>query len=219
MRRPVAAVVVAVVLASCDHTGQPAPAPSGAHPARHINPANIRWLRRELPPGYEVTAVPGKAAPPATWGLSGDGTATPARCAVLADPIGGHGQSAQGISGSGAGGIVYVVVVPAGGVSLDHSLVTGCPGWTMASGRASARVHLVGAPRIDGAETLGMAADITTSAEGGNEISSRATTFAAYLGDYYAFTTLISDPGATQSPLTARFAAELLVKAVSALRS
>ena len=66
----------------------------------------------------------------------------------------------------------------------------------MTGGRAVARVHLVDPPRIDGAETLGMAADITTSVEGGNEIGSRASTFTAYLGDYYAFTTLISDPGA-----------------------
>ncbi len=89
----------------------------------------------------------------------------------------------------------------------------------MTSRRATARVRLVDAPRIDGAETLGMAADITTSVEGGNQIGSRANTFTAYLGDYYAFTTLISDPGSPQSPLTPQFAADLLVKAVSALRA
>jgi Domain of unknown function (DUF5642) len=87
----------------------------------------------------------------------------------------------------------------------------------MTSGRATARVHLVDPPRIDGAETVGMAADITTSVEGGNEIGSRANTFTAYLGDYYAFTTVISDPGAPDSALTPQFAADLLVKAVSAL--
>jgi hypothetical protein len=41
----------------------------------------------------------------------------------------------------------------------------------------------------------------------------------AYLGDYYAFTTLISDPGSPESPLTPQFAADLLVKTVSALRA
>jgi hypothetical protein len=64
-----------------------------------------------------------------------------------------------------------------------------------------------------------MAADTTTSVEGGNEIVSRASTFTAYLGDYYAFTTLISDPGAAHPPLPPQFAADLLVKSVSALRS
>jgi hypothetical protein len=222
MRLWVAAVVVVVLLlASCAHPHQPARAPSGSTPARHVNLANIRRVGRELPPGYEVTGVSGVAAPPAIWGLGGDGSATPARCAALADPAGGHGQSAQGISGSGAGGIVYAVVAaaPTGPVALDQSLVAQCRGWTMTSGRATARVHLVDPPRIDGAETLGMATDITTSVEGGNEIGSRANTFTAYLGDYYAFTTVISDPGSPHSPLTPQFAADLLVKTVSALRA
>jgi hypothetical protein len=222
MRLRVAAAVVAVLLlASCAHARQPAPVPSGTTAARHIDPANIRRVGRELPPGYEVTAVSGHVAPPAIWGLGANSTSTPAACAALADPAGGHGQSAQGISGSGAGGIVYAVVAaaPSGPVSLDQSLVTRCRVWTMTSGRATARVHLVDPPRIDGAETLGMATDITTSVEGGNQIGSRANTFTAYLGDYYAFTTLISDPGSPQSPLTPQFAADLLVRTVSALRA
>jgi hypothetical protein len=215
------AAVVVLLLASCAHARQPAPAPSGTTPARHINPANIRRVGRELPPGYEVTGVSGVAAPPAIWGLGGSSAATPVRCAALADPADGHGQSAQGISGSGASGIVYAVVAaaPTGPVSLDQSLVAQCRQWTMTSGRATARVHLVDPPRIDGAETLGMATGITTSVEGGNEIDSRIDTFTAYLGDYYAFTTLISDPGSPHSPLTPQFAADLLVKAVSALRA
>jgi len=218
MRLVVAAVVV-LLLTSCAHARHPAPAPSGTAPARHINPANIRRVGRELPPGYEVTGVSGVAAPAAIWGLGGNGAANPMRCAPLADPAGGHGQSAQGISGSGAGGIVYAVVAaaPTGPVSLDQSLVAQCQSWTVTSGRATARVHLVNPPRIDGAETLGMATDITTSVEGGNEIGSRASTFTAYLGDYYAFTALISDPGASHSQLTPQFAADLLVKAVSTL--
>src|SRR5580693_6658639 len=192
MRLRVAAVVV-LLLASCGHARQPAPAPSGSTQARQVNPANIRRVGRELPSGYEVTGISGVAAPPTIWGLGGDGAATPARCAVLA--------------------------APTGPVALDQSLVTQCRGWTMTSGRATARVHLVDPPRIDGAETLGMATDITTSVEGGNEIGSRANTFTAYLGDYYAFTTLISDPGSPHSPLTPQFAADLLVKTVSALRA
>jgi len=220
MRLRVAAVVMIVLLlGSCGHARQPAPAPANTTPARHVNPANIRRVGRDLPSGYEVNGVSGQAAPPVIWGLGGDGAATPARCAALADPAGGHGQSAQGISGSGAGGIVYAVVAaaPTGPVALDQSVVAQCRAWTMTSGRATARVHLVDPPRIDGAETVGMAVDITTSVEGGNEIGSRANTFTAYLGDYYAFTTVISDPGSPDSPLTPQFAADLLVKAVSAL--
>ena len=82
-------------------------------PARHVDPANIRRVRRDIPTGYEVTTVSDLTAPPGIWGLGGAGTATPPRCAALADPVGGHGQSPQGISGSGAGGTVYAVVVAA----------------------------------------------------------------------------------------------------------
>lgn len=212
---------VALLLAACARTGVTTPAPSGSAPARPINPAKIKRVGGELPPGYEVSAVSDTPDPPAIWGLGGGWTADPARCAVLADPADRQGASAQGISGSGAGGIVYAVVVaaPRGPVALDPTVVAGCPHWRMSNGRSTSRVHLIESPHIDGAQTLGMATDTKTSVEGGNEIVSRASTFTAYLGGYYAFTTLISDPGAAHPPLPPQFAADLLVKSVSALRS
>jgi hypothetical protein len=215
-----AAAMVFPLLAACAHPSQRPPAPSAGAAARHVDPANIRRVRRDIPPGYEVTTVSSVAAPPGIWGLGGAGVATPPRCAVLADPASGHGQSPQGISGSGAGGTVYAVVVaaPTGPLALDQSLVAHCRQWSMTGRRASARVLLIDAPRIDGAETLGMAVEIVTAVEGGNEIGSRASTFTAYLGDYYAFTTLISDPGSPDAALTPQFAADLLVKTVSVLR-
>jgi hypothetical protein len=214
------AVAVLLLLAGCAHPSEQAPLPSASAQARAVDPGNIRRVRRDIPPGYEVTTVSDVTAPPGIWGLGGAGVATPPRCAPLADPAGGHGQSPQGISGSGAGGTVYAVVVaaPTGRLALDQSLVAQCRRWSMTGRRASARVHLVDAPRIDGAETLGMAAEIVTSVEGGNEIGSRASTFTAYLGDYYAFTALISDPGSPDAALTPQFAADLLMKTVSALR-
>jgi hypothetical protein len=207
------------LLVACAHPSQHAPVPSAGAAARYVDPANIRRVRRDIPPGYEVTTMSGVTAPPGIWGLGEAGVAAPPRCAALADPVGGHGQSSQGISGSGAGGTVYAMVVAATGpLALDQSLVAQCRQWSMTGRRASARVHLVDAPRIDGAETLGMAAEIVISVEGGSEIASRASTFTAYLGDYYAFTTLISDPGSPDAALTPQFVADLLVKTVSVLR-
>jgi uncharacterized protein DUF5642 len=213
------AAMFALLIVACGNPRQPPPTPSAAR-VQQVNPANIKRVARDLPRGYEVTGVSGVAAPPAVWGLGPGGTAAPSRCAALADPAGGHSESVQGISGSGAGGIVYAVVAAASTrpVALDHSLVAACPQWSMNNGRATARVHLIEPPRIDGVQTVGMAIDTTTSVEGGNEIDSRASTFTAYLGDYYAFTTLVSDPGSPHPPLPPQFAADLLAKTVSALR-
>jgi hypothetical protein len=215
-----AAAAALLLLAGCAHPSERPSAPSVSASARHVDPGNIRRVRRELPPGYEAAPLADVTAPPDVWGLGGAGVAIPPRCAVLADPAGGHGQRAQGISGSGAGGTVYAVVVaaPSGPVALDHSLVDQCRQWRMTGRRASARIRLVDAPHIDAAETLGMTVEILTSVEGGNEIASQASTFTAYLGDYYAFTTLISDPGSPHPALTQEFAADLLMKTVSAVR-
>lgn len=221
MWRPVL-VAVAVLLAGCAHPAERVPAPSTTPVTGHVDPDNIRRVRRDLPPGYEVRNVPGVAAPQEIWGIGAAGTASPGRCIALADPARGHGQSTHGISGSGAGGTVYAVVVAApaaGSAVLDQSLLGQCRQWRLTGKRASARIRLVDAPHIDGAETLGMAAELTTSVEGGNEIGSLASTFTAYLGDYYAFTTVVSDPGSPNPALTQQFAADLLVKTVAALRS
>jgi hypothetical protein len=187
------------------------------------NPGNIKRVARELPPGYEVTTgVPSTALPMMTWGLgdgSGDVKARPPRCATLADPSDGRGQ-AQGVSGSGAGGVVdAVVVVLPGGLDLDRDVVAECGRWTLTAGHSAATVGLIDAPHIDGTDTLGMMADVKASVESGTEIDSRAYTFTAYLGNCYAFTTVTTDPGSGQPALTPQFAADLLVKTVSTLRS
>ena len=57
-----------------------------------------------------------------------------------------------------------------------------------------------------------------TVVEGGTETTSSAYTFSAYLDDYLAFVTVVMDPGSPNPPLGQEFAADLLVKTVSALR-
>jgi hypothetical protein len=219
---PVATPVLALVLAGCGHPRPPAPAAAPQKsPSAHgavVNPANIKRVVRELPPNYEVTtAIPGAASPKVIWSLA-DARATPPQCAALADPGGGRDQSAQGFSGSGTGGIVDAVVVAVpGGVGLDHDVVAACERWTIGDGHTAATVRLTEAPHIDGAETVGMVTDIKSSVESGTEIDSRTYTFTAYLGDYYAFTTLTTDPGSALPALPPQFAADLLVKTVSTL--
>lgn len=176
---------------------------------------------RDLPPGYEVTTgIPSAASPRVIWSLGDAPQAKPAKCGMLADPGSGHDQSAQGVSGSGSGGIINAVVVALpGAVEFPEDLRTACAQWSETAGNTVAQVHLMDAPHLDGVDTVGMVADVKSSVESGTEIDSRTYTFTAYLGSYYAFTTLTTDPGSALPGLPPQFAADLLAKTVSTLRS
>jgi hypothetical protein len=221
-----ASPVFTLLVTACVHSPAPTPSATPLLPSPHgtaVNPANIKRVVRDFPPGYEMTSnIPSAVAPEVTWGLGADASeimARPGRCAALADPGIGRDQFAQGVSGSGPGGIIDAVVVALPGpVDLDGTLVAACGRWTMKSGRTTAAVRLAAAPHVDGAQTLGMVADLRSVVESGTQIDSRAYTFIAYLGNYYAFTTLITDPGAALPALSPQFAADLLVKTVSTLR-
>ena len=192
----------------------PSTATSGASTA--VNPARIERVRVDLPSGYEVAPLAGRAAPLAFWGFGPGWTADPPRCLALADPV-ADAATTRGWSASGAGGIVYAVV--AGSAStLDRSLIDECGQWTVSAGRTSGSVTSVAAPVIDGAATVGLSTTATTVVEGGTETHSHVDTFTAYLGDYVAFITVVTDPGSPNPALGQDFAAELLVKTVSALR-
>lgn len=200
------------------HASTTASKPPGA--AAQINPANIRRIRAAFPPGYEVAEANGSSSPTRFWGFGEGWSADPAQCASLADPLAGQGTSPRGFSGSGAGGIVYVVVAgaPAPPVLPDTAVVSDCARWSMTAARATATVELVPAPSIGGASTLAMNTATRTVVEGGNETDSRAQTATAYLGDYLVFVTVVTDPGSAQPPLPPDFASTLLVRTVSTLR-
>lgn len=196
----------------------PASKPTGD--ARDINPANIRRLRGTFPPGFEVADDNGSSSPTRFWGFGQDWSADPVQCAALADPLGGRGAGPRGLSGSGPGGIVYVVVAssPVQPVALDPAVVADCGRWSMASGRTTATVQLTPAPQIDGAATLAMDTATRTVVEGGTETDSQAHTAMAYLGDYLAFVTVVTDPGSTQPQLPPEFSSAFLVRTVGTLR-
>lgn len=222
---PVMATALTLTVAGCSHPAAPKPpaAPAKSPPPTTVavNPANIKRIVRDLPPGYEAsTGIPSGASPRVIWSLDPDAKVKPAQCGTLANPGIGRDQSAQGVSGSGGGGIVDAVVVALPGpVEFPQDLVAACAHWTMTDEHSTARVRLTDAPHVDGAETLGVVADIKSSVESGTEIDSRTYTFIAYLGNYYAFTTLTTDPGSALPVLPPQFAADLLVKTVSMLRS
>jgi hypothetical protein len=218
------ALIAAAVLCvqACGEAGDRPPTTSTTQSSGQsvrVNPANIARMRSELPAGYEVADVPGPASPVAFWGFGPGWVVDPAPCAALADPV-PDGAPTRGWSGSGPGGIVYAVVTgsPQGLVNLDSAVVAECAQWSVSSGHTAGTVSLVEAPSIDGAATVGMITAAETVVEGGTATSSTARTFSAYLGDYVAFVTVVTDPGSPNPPLGQDFAAELLVKTVAALR-
>jgi Domain of unknown function (DUF5642) len=204
--------------------GQPATSPetppTGTSPAEaQVDPAKISRVRGDMPAGYEVADISGPASPVAFWGFGPGWVTDPPGCGVLAGPA-ADGDTTRGWSGSGPGGIVHAVVIgsPTAPVTFDQAVLAECGQWTVTSGNTSGTVNLVEAPAIDAADTVGMSTVATTVVEGGTSITSKASTFSAYLGDYLAFVTVVTDPGSPNPPLGQEFAAELLVKTVSALR-
>ncbi|ASW89313.1 DUF5642 family protein [Mycobacterium marseillense] len=221
---PALTTALTLAVAGCAHPPAPKPSAVPAKPSPSnttVNPANIKRIVRDLPPGYEVsTGIPSAASPRVIWSLGDDLQSKPVKCGALADPGNGRDQSAQGVSGSGSGGIVNAVVVGLPGpVDFPEDLLTACPRWSETAGNTVAHAHLTDAPHIDGVPTVGMVTDVKSSVESGTEIDSRVYTFTAYLGNFYAFTTLTTDPGSALPVLPPQFAADLLAKTVSTLRS
>jgi uncharacterized protein DUF5642 len=218
-----AIAVVGLCVAGCGRPSGPStsagpPVPSDT--SVQVNPANIARVRTGLPAGYEVGYINGRAAPATMWGFGPGWTADPPQCGALAEPV-VDGAVTRGWSASGGGGIVYAVVTgsPPVPVGLDPALLAECGQWTLMVGHTSGSVTLIAAPTIEGVATVGMSAATTIVVEGGTETDSHADTLTAYLGDYVAVVTVVTDPGSPNPPLGQEFAAELLVKTVSALRS
>lgn len=219
MRLCAAAVAVCIatapVIAAC---GEQVP-PTASSPTTPtsaggpVNPARIDRVRYELLPGYEVSGLDGRVDPVSQWGFSQGWSAEPPECGVAAvgavDPA-----SARGWTASGPGGIVYAVVADIT-APIDGA---DCREWIVTGGHSSANVTRLDAPAIDGARTTGISGSVVTVVEGGTETQAHAETFAAELDNRRCTVTVITDPGSPNAVLDTGFAAELLVKTVSALR-
>ncbi|AKS32715.1 DUF5642 family protein [Mycolicibacterium goodii] len=207
-------IAVAPVIAAC---GEQAP-PSASSVTTTggvvgpVNPARIDRVRYDLPPGYEFGGVDGRADPVSQWGFAAGWVAEPPQCGAAA--VGAVDlASVRGWTGSGPGGIVYATV----GNSVANT-VAECAQWTVTGGHSTATVTRLDAPAIEGARTTGMSANVVTVVEGGTETQAHADTFTAELDNHRCTVTVITDPGSPSAALDTAFAAELLVKTVSALR-
>lgn len=213
-----AAPVAALCLAACASPAAPPPPSAGpaTTTAGPIDPARIDRLRPELPPGYEVTGLPGGPGAVSLWGFGPGWVADPPQCGALADPP-RDATTQRGWSASGGGGIVYAFAA-AGAAAPDPGLQDQCAQWTLTAGPTTGVVGRVEAPAVDGPMTVGLATDVTTTVEGGTETRSHADTFLAFVDGHVVLVAVVTDPGADQTPLSAGFAADLLAKSVPALR-
>jgi len=214
-----AALAVAACSSSPHGVQSTPPVPSRLSQPISVTPSNIVRMRGEFPPGFEVTDIQGEVSPAKSWGLKPGWTSDPRQCAALADPAAGGASAPEGLSGSGTAGIIYVVMTASpSAAGPDPGVVKACNHWSIDSGRTTVVVDRFAAPAVDGAPTIGMIAAIRTIVEGGNETDVRASTVTAYLGEYVAFVTVVTDPGAEQSQFPPDLATTFLTKAVAALR-
>lgn len=215
------AAALLCVVAACGESDMSPRSPSTTTTAAkpQVNPARISRVRGDLPPGYEVADLSGPASAAGFWGFKPGWVTEPAQCGVLAGPV-TDDATTKGWSGSGQGGIVHAVVTgsPASPITLDPAVLGECTHWTVMSGNTRGTVDLVDAPVIDAAATVAMTTSATTVVEGGTETSSSAYTYSAYFAGYLVFVTVVTDPGSPNPALGQEFAADLLVKTVSALR-
>ena len=154
MRLFASIAAVALCIAGCGEPPGPSSSAGSAVPSSpsvQVKPANIAKVRGDLPAGYEVSDITGRAAPAALWGFGHRWTADPPQCGALADPV-VDGAVTRGWSASGGGGIVNAVVTgsPPDPIGLDPALIADCGQWRLSGGHTSGSVTFIAAPAIDG---------------------------------------------------------------------
>lgn len=204
-------LTVAVMLAAC---GSP-PRQSPAAEQTPIDPAAVVDVRSELPAGYEVGDLHGPLSAAALWGFGSGWTADPQQCMPLADPA-PRDSAAQGISASGPGGTVFVLVAASPLPGTD--LITRCDRWSMRYGHTGAEVTRGPSPQIEGATTLSWQAVARTVVESGSATLTNASSALAYLDRHVVVVTVVTDPGSPHPALDPDFADGLLAAAVTRMR-
>lgn len=215
MRQRVVLTAAVVLLAAC---GSPPDRPipsSQSLPA--VKQANIVRVRAALPAGYEVGELAAPVSAAALWGFGEGWAADPPQCAPLADPAPAD-RTARGLSASGSGGTVFVIVATGPAVAPEPEVLDQCRRWAMSFGHTTAEVTRTEGPAIEGAQTTAWQAVARTVVEAGSETTADTSTAVAYFDGHVALVTLVTDPGSPYPPLDSGFAARLLAATVAVLR-
>jgi hypothetical protein len=211
-----AVAVAAVAPAACGSPPERPPRVVQSAPTA-VNQADIVRVRSALPDGHEVGDLQGPLSAAALWGFGSGWAATPPQCAALADPAPAD-RTARGLSASGPGGTLFVVVATAPAGAPAPEVLDQCGRWAMRFGHTTAEVTRTEGPAIEGAQTIAWQAQARTVVEAGSETTADAWTAIAYFDSHVAFVTLVTDPGSSDPPLESGFAAGLLDTTVATLR-
>lgn len=215
-------LAVAAGLSGCAHNPSPPDPVSTSSSARvvssHIDPGNLKRVRSALPADYEIAELTGPVSVAALWGFGAGWESRPEQCAVVADPA-PDDPAARGLSASGPGGTIYVIVAATSEVVASNAeILEVCRQWTMTFSHTTGAVELTQAPAIEGAATLSSALTARTAVESGMETDTEISTASAYLDGFVVTVTLLTDPGSRHAPLDPHFVNDLLGKTVTALR-
>ena len=187
MRRWVICLTVPVVLTACGSQPGPATPPPVHRPRR----ANGQPGQRQTDPPGAAGRVRGRRAGRPGQRRGPVGFRSRLDCGTAA--VRGAGGTPRppmpgpGLSASGPGGTVYVVV---GSAKPDvTALADQCGQWTMDFAHTSGTANLVEAPHIDGAQTVAMTVATRTVVESGTQTRGQANTAQAYLDGHVAVVT------------------------------
>lgn len=220
-RRVALVLTVAAGLSGCAHSPSPqeqVSSPSSRSASDHIDPGNLKRVRQALPAGYEKAELTGPISVAALWGFGAGWQSQPEQCAAVADPAAAD-PTARGLSASGPGGTVYVIVAATADVVASNAEIREvCRGWTMTFSHTTGTAEMTEAPVIEGAATLSSSLTARTRVESGMETDTQISTASAYLEGFVVTVTLLTDPGSRHTPLDPHFVNDLLDKTVTALR-
>lgn len=212
--RIVVALMCAGVLAGCGSGG-----------SQSADIAKISELKASFGPDYRVTEVPRTGIDPKLLagqklpdGLKFD----PPGCAKFATgqlvPPGTKGNMAA-VSAEGQGNRFIVIAVETNEPVPVTDPGADCTKVTFSGGALRGSVESVDAPKIDGAQTLGVHRILQTVING-QPRTGEVYNYSAHFGDYQVIVTAnpLVVPGKALAPVNTQRAAELLVAGVGAIR-
>jgi hypothetical protein len=212
------AIASVCVLAGCSSGGNPA--------ATTADIGKVVTLKSSFGPEFKVADIAERAIDPKFFSsrkLPDGLTFDPPNCAKVAAgpdmPPGLQGNMAAVSAEGGGNRFVIIAIETSQALPLDAP-GKDCTKVTFAGPQMRGGNEVVDAPKIDGTQTLGIR-EVRQMLVGGSARAGELYDYSAQFGDYQVIVTAnpLVNPGQPVAPVDTQRARDLLVKAVSAIRS